>query len=163
MVGFLPFGPEMLSEMKMYSVVQPVGYKAPRTRIGGRGGFTLMEVIISILMLSIGVAALIGSMVFSLGSVMQSSHEVAVLNIARQKLENLMNITYGSLSTTAGQYDESNVVIDATQGITADVSAAVVSGGTNKKKITVTVTWDENGRTHETTLFSLASNHNIIN
>ena len=101
----------------MHNAVHPAGRKTPKARIGDNAGFTLIEVIISVLMLSIGVAALIGSMVFSLGSVMQSSHEVAVLNIARQKLENLMNISYSSLSTAAGQYNESNVPIDTTQGL----------------------------------------------
>lgn len=114
-----------------------------------------------IALFSLCIISILSAMLFSYGALKRNAHEISALSVVKKKVENLMNIQYSSLSTASNYYDEPNVLIDSATGLRGDIDAVVTSGGTNKKRITVAVSWNEAGRDFRISLDSLSSKHNV--
>jgi type II secretory pathway pseudopilin PulG len=130
--------------------------------VGGRAGLTLVEVLISVGIFGIAIPALLGGMLTGYGVVKKNAHHIAALNLARKKIENIMNIQYSSLSTTANAYSETNVLLDSNSALRANIPVTVSNpSGTTRKFITVTVRWTEQNRTFTVTLHTLVTRNNV--
>jgi prepilin-type N-terminal cleavage/methylation domain-containing protein len=126
-----------------------------------REGMTLIEVLMGVTIFSISVPIILTAMIFCYGTMKINAHQITALSLARKKIENLMNIQYASLSTTASYYNETNVVLDSLSNIRASILVTVAAAGTNKKSITVAVSWTERGRPYRVALNSLNSDNNV--
>lgn len=137
-------------------------FRSDRAAGVARGGFTLAEVLVSMGIFGIAIPAILGGMLTSYGVVVKNAHQLAALNLARKKIENVMDRTYGSLSTTAGAYNESNVALDPRSAIKANIYVTVAAvSGTTRKTVAVTVRWTEQQRTFNVTLSTLVSKNSV--
>lgn len=136
--------------------------QSDRSAAVARRGFTLAEVLVSMGIFSLAIPAILGGMLASYGVVVKNAHQLAALNLARKKIENVMDRTYGSLSTTAGAYNESNVVLDPRSVVKANIYVTVAAvSGTARRTIAVTVRWTEQQRTFNVTLTTLVSRNSV--
>lgn len=101
-----------------------------------KDGFTLLEVLIATVMLTVGVASLLWA--FSMGMYATTDVEDIdlALNIARAKMEEVKNTAYGSLAdsgpTADANFSDFNVTVD-------------VDEGANPMQVDVTVAWNAKG------------------
>lgn len=157
-------------------------------RTGRRGG-TLTELMVAVVVLSIGVLGLFGSFRFIARSTMISRAQSLSANLAQERVESLKNLNYYALliTTTSGNipgftpnilYDTVNYAPEVIQigGITftryTHVAMAELSGSditqvsatypdTGLKQITVNVVWSEQGSLKKMSLNNLLENPNI--
>ena len=126
-------------------------------------GMTLMEVLVSAGVVAVCIPALLGAMLFAFGVLKVNAHKITALNLARKKIENVMNIQYSSISTTASAYNENNVALDSATGKPLATITVVVTNpsGTTRKNIAVTVRWAEQKRAHSVSLNTIVSKNNV--
>ncbi len=110
--------------------------KSPETLRKKEPGFTLLEVIIAIFILTVGLLAVANMQIMAIGVNSYARHVSDSTTLAQSKLEELMSEDFGSLSSSS-----SAEAIDNFFSQTWIVGATV--NGT--KRITVTVTWNERG------------------
>lgn len=97
-------------------------------------GFSLLEVLIGLLILSIGVLAISGMQVFAIKSNFFSESLTQAVNLAQSKMEDLKKETYANLK------NEMDVKIIS--GISYERHVLVEeNAGNNIKIVTVTVNW----------------------
>lgn len=100
-----------------------------RTRIGhGQGGVVLLEVLVSILIFSIGILALVGLQAAAIASVGDAKYRVDASQVAQQEI-GLMWVDQSNLASHAG--------VRAVSSLPNGSMAVVVNGS----DVTVTVTW----------------------
>ncbi|MCX6339842.1 MAG: prepilin-type N-terminal cleavage/methylation domain-containing protein [Candidatus Aureabacteria bacterium] len=124
-------------------------------------GLTIVEVLVSIAVFGICIPVLLGAMLFCYSTTKINAHKMTALTLAQKKIENLMNLKFASLSTTAHAYDENNVPLDSAGSLRGNVAAVVTSDGSQRKKITVAVKWNECRRNLNVALDTLVSD-NIV-
>lgn len=160
----------------------------PRS-VPGRAGTTLTELMVAVVVMSVGILGLFGSFRYITRSLSISRASTLATNLAQERVETLKNLNYyGLLLTTATATDARftpNIVYDnggyppetiAIGGITftrytyvtmAQVSAGnVVAVGynypdTGLKEIVVNVVWTANGEPKKWTLTNLLENPNV--
>ena len=116
------------------------------------GGFTLVEVLVTILLLGVTIASL-SSMFISIRTVqVQTSYYDTANRAAAREIESLRNDSYGSL--TAGQ------VIDFTADLPTNLpnrhgSATISAPSDGLRRVDATVTYTSQGKTRTVTLSSL--------
>jgi type IV pilus assembly protein PilV len=112
-------------------------------------GFTLLEFLIAILVLSVGLlgmASLTGAMINYNRIAFNSTKAVA---LAQDKLEDLKNLNFQSLSSVPSGYDTESI-------FTRTWSVAVDTPDTGMATVSVTVTWSWKGDSETITLTSIA-------
>ncbi len=113
-----------------------------------KNGFTLVEIIITIFILTIGIIAL--SEAFNRGHYVQSDIENTrtAINIAQTEMENISNTSFGSLADNGPTQDPdfSNFTV------TVDVAE-----GQNPMQVDITVAWQAKGGEADITLTTLVS------
>ncbi|MGB3083026.1 MAG: prepilin-type N-terminal cleavage/methylation domain-containing protein [Candidatus Omnitrophota bacterium] len=111
-------------------------------------GFTLIEVLITIVVITVGIIAL--SEAFNKGQLTLSDVESVriAMNIAQEKMEEVSNTSFGSLADSGpaadADFPDFSVEVD-------------VAGGQNPMQVDVTVTWQARGGQASTTLTTLVS------
>jgi len=109
-------------------------------------GFTLLEILITIIILTIGVTALASA--FSSGLLSSTDVEDVdlALNIAQAKMEEIKNTAFASLTdsgpTADANFSNFNVTVDAAEG-------------DNPMQVDVTVAWNAKGGQPSITLTTL--------
>lgn len=126
-----------------------------------RRGMTFVEVLVSLAVFAVCVPVLVAAMLFCYGTLKINAHKLTALNLAQKKMENLMNLKFASLSTTAHAYDESNVPLDSAGVLKGTISASVTSDGTTRKKIGVAVSWVEQRRNLNVSLDTMVSDNYV--
>ena len=119
-------------------------------------GIGLIEIIIAMLIFAIGITAAIRTLPVSNAATTRSRNLTTATNLAQQKIEELMGMTYDDADLTAGVHnDQSNPIeriYTRTWNVTDDDPVA------DMKTITVTVTYlsgsEDNGVTLSTYLTS---------
>ncbi len=112
-------------------------------------GFTLLEVIIAALILSIGIMAL--AQAFNLGLLASTDVEGIdlALNIAQARIEQIKNTAFASIvsspSTPDSNFSNYNVTVTVT--------------GVNPKQVVVTVSWNVKGGSTNVALTTLVANY----
>ena len=118
-------------------MAQAVSMLQTRGRIHSRRpqGFTLLEVIITVALLTLGVIAL--SQAFSTGMLASTDVENVdlALNIAQAKMEGLKNTAFASLASSGPTADPNFSNFNVTVSVT----------GVDPKQIDVTVAWNVQG------------------
>ncbi len=77
---------------------QPVPVSAPRSA----RGFTIIEVVVSMLIVSMLVVAVLGMYTYALGQVAETRAQTDALTLAEEKIEVIRNLPYDSVGTTSG-------------------------------------------------------------
>jgi len=117
-------------------------------------GFTLLEVLLAIAILSVallGMATLTGSII---GYNQLADQTTTATTLAQDKIEELKNTSYDSIS----QGTESNIDANANPvGIYDRETKVANSPATNMKTITVTVTWNWKGNSHDVALKTIVA------
>ena len=114
-----------------------------------KSGFTLLEVLITLVLLTLGMMAL--SQAFSTG--MRAATDVEnvdlACNIAQSKMEELKNTSFASLASSGPTADANFPNFNVTTSVT----------GTDPKQIDVTVSWNVQGGSTNVALTALRTNY----
>ncbi len=107
-------------------------------------GVTFIEIMISVLILSLSLGGMLTTFVMGRISVAKAKHRIEAFNLIQQKVEELRDTGYSSIPI--GESSE-NVTID-NAGTVATVDdligqRKVIVTGSDYKEITVTITWTE--------------------
>ncbi len=105
----------------------------------GRKGFTLTEVLVSLVILAVGILAVAAMQITSTKSGSFSSHLTQATFLAQDKLEYLKNLPYGDSNLGSGQHNEG--ILSGT--IFSREYHIVEDAGNSMKTITVTVQWTD--------------------
>jgi len=121
----------------------------------GEGGFTLLELMVSLAIMSIGMLGVVAMFVYAIGGNAEGRNLSRATNLASKKIEELKLTTYANLdSDAAGQFapapdDNFKIRYWTVQDIPE----------LNKRKATVSVTWEIKGITHEVKMTSEIAKH----
>ena len=114
------------------------------------GGFTLLEVLLALLLITLGTLAL--SQAFSVG-LFTSAEDESILtstNLAQEKMEEIRNKTYSSIS------NEARAAVSGFSNYEREV--VVTTPVTNLKQVSVNVYWFNKASELSTSLVTYASN-----
>lgn len=105
-------------------------------------GVTFIEVVISLLLLSITIGAMLGAFLIGRVSAARAKHRIVAINLCRDKIESVKALPYDQIGDQAGS--EPNLGIDT--NLTGARTTTVVGWGAEPAKIeiiTTTVAWTE--------------------
>ncbi len=127
------------------------------TRLNSQAGFTLVEIIVSLMILLVTVAGVYASFVAAQRYTISAKHRIAAVNFARKQFEELrpyvrqdtwnnntagVNLLYAPNTGSPQIYPP--VSVDLSNGWLANVSYNVASTDTTTNRtVTVNVTWTE--------------------
>jgi type IV pilus assembly protein PilV len=115
-------------------------------------GFTLIEIMITLVILSIGLTALAGLQVSAIKGNTFSKRMTAAVSIANQKLEQIKDTAYANiLSESSSQITQSNM------SFTRQVTVTNNSPLANTKTVNVTVTWSDGSNSHSVPITTIIS------
>lgn len=100
-------------------------------------GFTLLEVMLAVVLLTLGVIAVAGLFGTALVGSSDAENTAIAMNLAQKRMEEIRNISYDSIA------DESKADVSGFSGFQR--AAAVTEPLTDLKKVTVTVYWLSKG------------------
>ena len=115
-------------------------------------GFTLIELMITLVILSIGLVALVGLQVSAIKGNTFSKRMTAAVTIANQKLEQIKDTAYANiLSESSTQITQSNMTFTRQVMVTNNTPLA------NTKTVNVTVTWSDGSNSHSVPITTVIS------
>ena len=123
----------------------------------GNKGFTLMEVLITIAIFSIGVLAVASMQYWSTRNTSSGNIMTTATNLARAQMETLKSVP--DVTTLANGSDPNNPInADGNPGGIFTRSWVVSNplGGSGSRQIDVTVGWNRNGKDHSAVLTSIS-------
>lgn len=112
-------------------------------------GFSLIEVMVASLILSLIVAGMFGIFVTGKGFVIRAGHKTGAINLARQRMEEVKSWDYSSL--TEGDYEDSPGIGGTISATRTLVIGSVVEG----KRVEVTLEWTVAGVTRTEEIVTL--------
>lgn len=122
-----------------------------RQKMRNRNGFTLLEVLISTVIFTIGVTAIIWAFNSGIYATSDIENIDLALNIAQAKMEEIKNTAFASLADS-GPTPDSNFPRFST--------TVNVAEGQNPKQVDVTVNWNVKGGSTGFTLTTLIADYN---
>ena len=118
----------------------------------GSDGFTLIEIMITLVILSIGLLSLAGLQVSAIKGNANSKRMTTAVSIAEKKIEQIKNIPYTDIqSESAQQFTVERV--NFTQQVTVTANNPVQ----NIKKIDITVSWKGGPKSYTVPLSTIIS------
>ncbi len=115
----------------------------PKHALSIAEGFTLIEIMIAVAIISIGLLALGGLQVSLVRGNALSQRMTAAISVAEQKIEQVKNTPYANIQAeSATQIQASGI------NFTRQVTVTDNSPLANTKTVNVTVTWSDGLRTH---------------
>jgi prepilin-type N-terminal cleavage/methylation domain-containing protein len=109
-----------------------------------KSGFTLLEIIISILLLAITLAGGM-ALYFNANKIMSLMvHKKAAMELADEKMEELRDVSYNSTPLEVGEKSESTLKV---AGLNASRTVTVTEPHTSYKQVTIEVNWKEANET----------------
>lgn len=115
-----------------------------------RKAFTLLEVLITIVILTIGVVAILWALNFGLFARSDIENVATALNISQAKLEEIKNTAFGNINNSGPTPDTSFPAFNTT--VTA-------SNNSNIKQVDVVVSWPTKGGDANVALNTLVANY----
>ena len=106
-------------------------------------GFTLIEVMIALVILSIGILALVKLQISAIQGNTLSQNMTTAVSLAEQRVEQLKNTPYAQIPPS-----ESVTVTAANRNFTRQVTVTDSSPLLNTKTVSVLVTWKDKAKTH---------------
>lgn len=133
--------------------------------LNNRKGFTLVEFLVAICILGIGILGLAGLQVTAIKGNLGSKNLSTANVLAERKMEEFKNTSFNSLVPVTNHADSYNPLNSNGLGGGSNDgrifnrfwSIASHAGSSNMKRITVTITWTEGGRTRSTSLDTVIS------
>jgi type IV pilus assembly protein PilV len=123
-----------------------------KSQVGIEDGFTLIEIMITLVILSIGLTALAGLQVSAIKGNTFSKRMTAAVSIANEKLEQMKDTDYANiLSESSTQITRSNM------RFTRQVTVTNNSPLANTKTVNVTVTWSDGSNSHSVPITTIIS------
>ena len=106
-------------------------------------GFTLIEIMIAVAIISIGLLALGGLQVSLIRGNALSQRMTAAISVAAQTIEQIKNTPYATIQSASPTQ-----VVASGLNLTSQVTVTNNSPLANTKTVTVTVTWSDGLQTH---------------
>jgi type IV pilus assembly protein PilV len=123
-----------------------------KSQVSIEDGFTLIEIMITLVILSVGLTALAGLQVSAIKGNTFSKRMTAAVSVANQKLEQLKDTDYANiLSESSTQITQSNM------RFTRQVTVTNNSPLANTKTVNVTVTWSDGSNSHSVPITTIIS------
>jgi type IV pilus assembly protein PilV len=123
-----------------------------KSQVSIEDGFTLIEIMITLVILSIGLTALAGLQISAIKGNTFSKRMTAAVSIANQKLEQIKDAAYANiLSESSTQITQSNM------RFTRQVTVTNNSPLANTKTVNVTVTWSDGSNSHSVPITTIIS------
>jgi len=123
--------------MTMYAIAR----MTPRNR--REAGFSFIDVMMALVILTIGVLALADLQTVALKRGISSQRLISAITIAEQKMETIKKTTYANIVA-----EPSTQVTASGLTFTRQVTVANDSPLVNSKTVTVTVTWSDGSQNH---------------
>jgi type IV pilus assembly protein PilV len=115
-------------------------------------GFTLIEIMIALLVMSIGLTALAAVQISAIRGNAFSKRMTTAVSIADEKIEQIKSIPYANiLSESSIQITQSNM------NFTRQVTVTNNSPLPNSRKVEVVVTWSEGSKSHSVPITTIVS------
>ena len=115
-----------------------------------KGGFSLLEVLVAIVIFTIGVTALMQALSAGIFATSDVEDVRLALNIAQDKMEEINNTSFASIADSGPTPDSNFTKFSVT------VAAAT---GNNPMQVDVTVSWNVKGKTANVALTTLVANY----
>lgn len=112
-------------------------------------GFTLLEVLITVVILVLGVTALYGALSNGMLASADIQNVDLAMNLAQAKMENLRNTAFAGIASS-GPTADANF---------SNFSTTVTVTGTDPKQIDVSVAWNVQGGSTSVSLTTLKANY----
>jgi len=111
-----------------------------------KSAFTLVEAVFCVMLLGITVGAMLGA--FSIGriSVVKANHYIEAMNLLRQRMEEIKNLSYTNIVSVASQSIVISIGPDLTSGTADDLSGTILVEVVDKNDL------DADNNTTETTI-----------
>ena len=115
-------------------------------------GFTLIEIMITLVIISIGLMALSGLQVNAIRGNVFSKRLTTAVSIGEEKLEQIKNTSYANIqSESSTQINKSNM------NFTRQVTVINNTNPANTKSVKVTVTWTQGSKSYAVPISTLLS------
>src|SRR5262244_1298111 len=119
--------------------------------ISCKEGFTLIEVMITMVVLSIGLVALAGIQISAIKGNAFSRRMTTAVSVAEQTIEQIKNTPYDNVqSQSTTQVTAANMNFNSQVNVTNTTP-------TNGKRVEVTVSWSDSGKSHDVRLSTIIS------
>jgi type IV pilus assembly protein PilV len=116
-------------------------------------GFTLIEVMIALVVMSIGLTALAAVQISAIRGNAFSKRMTTAVSIADGKMEQIKNGSYASIiSESSTQVTQSNMNFARQVTVTNNIAPL-----TNTKMVNVTVSWSEGSKSHSVPITTIVS------
>jgi type IV pilus assembly protein PilV len=115
-------------------------------------GFTLIEIMITLVILSIGLMALSGLQVNAIKGNAFSKRLTTAVSIGQEKLEQIKNTSYANV-----QSESSTQINKANMNFTRQVLVTNNTNPANTKTVKVTVTWTQGSKSYTVPISTLLS------
>jgi type IV pilus assembly protein PilV len=123
-----------------------------KSQVSIEEGFTLIEIMITLVILSIGLTSLAGLQVSAIKGNTFSKRMTAAVSIANEKLEQMKDTDYANiLSESSTQITRSNM------RFTRQITVTNNSPLANTKTVNVTVTWSDGSNSHSVPITTIIS------
>ena len=117
-------------------------------------GFTLIEIMITLVIMSIGLMALAGLQVSAIRGNAFSKRLTTAISIAQSRLEQVKNTPYANIqSESSTQVAVSNPNLNFTRQVTVTNNSPLP----NTKRVEVTVTWTQASKTYTVPISTIIS------
>jgi type IV pilus assembly protein PilV len=123
-----------------------------KNSIKNNKGFTLIELMIAIVIFSIGLLAMAQLQMFSIRYNSEAQRMSEATTLAQGKMEDLMSLDYADTDLDNGDHTDPN---NANIKWSITVNPEVTGSTTETKSITVTADWNSRGTTKDVTLDSI--------
>jgi type IV pilus assembly protein PilV len=115
-------------------------------------GFTLIEIMITLVIMSIGLIALSGLQINAIRGNVFSKRLTTAVSIGQEKLEQIKNTSYANIqSESSTQINKSNINFTRQVIVTNNTNPA------NTKTVKVTVTWTQGSKSYTVPISTLLS------
>ena len=123
-----------------------------KSPISTEEGFTLIEIMIALVVMSIGLTALAAVQISAIRGNAFSKRMTTAVSIADEKIEQIKSIPYANIiSESSIQITQSNM------NFTRQVTVTNNSPLPNSRKVEVVVTWSEGSKSHSVPITTIVS------
>jgi type IV pilus assembly protein PilV len=123
-----------------------------KSAISIEGGFTLVEIMIALVVLSVGLVALAGLQISAIRGNAFSKRMTTAVSIANARIEQIKSTSYANI-----QSESSTQVTASNMTFTRQVTVTNNSPLSNTKTVNVTVTWSDGSKSHSVPITTIVS------